>query len=221
MKLITNAIIKFISGFILMGALLFIPAGTFAYMNAWLLMGLLFVPMLIVGTVLLVKAPKLLEKRLGTNESEKEQKKVILLSTVEFLCCFVVAGFDARFSWSKFPLWLVIAASLVFLLAYCLYAEVMRENAYLSRTVEVQENQRVIDTGLYGIVRHPMYFATVLLFWTMPLVLGSLPAFLVMLPFLLILVKRIKNEEAVLIKGLPGYDEYCKKVKYRLIPFMW
>ena len=221
MKLGFQALLKGGSGILLLGALLFWPAGTLQYYKGWLLMGLLFIPMLIVGVVLLKKDRALLEKRLSSKESEKEQRLVILVSSVEFAACFLLAGFDFRFGWSSFPLWLTIAASVLFLAAYFIYVEVMRENAYLSRTVEVQENQKVVDTGLYGVVRHPMYFGTILLFWAMPLVLGSWPAFAVMLPYPLLLVKRIKNEEAVLETGLPGYTEYEKKVKYRLLPFIW
>lgn len=220
-KLIIQAAVKFLSGLLLMGVLLFLPAGTIRYAGAWRLMGLLFVPMLLVGAVLLIRAPKLLEKRLHDRESEGAQRTVIALSALEFIACFILAGLDFRFGWTRFPAWATAAACALFLAAYALYAEVMRENAYLSRTVEIQENQQVISTGLYGIVRHPMYFAVILLFWAMPLVLGSLPAFLVMLPFPLLLVKRIRNEEKVLEEGLAGYREYEKKVKYRLIPFVW
>ncbi|MDO5423646.1 MAG: isoprenylcysteine carboxylmethyltransferase family protein [Eubacteriales bacterium] len=221
LKLAGQATIKFFSGLLLIGLLLFWPAGTIRYAGAWRLIVLLFVPMLIVGIVLMKKAPELLRKRLNDKEGESEQKMVIALSSLEFIACFVLAGFDFRFGWTQLPGWVIAAACAVFLVAYGLYAEVMRENAYLSRTVEVQENQKVISTGLYGIVRHPMYFAVVLLFWAMPFVLGSLTAFLVMLPFPLLLVKRIRNEESVLEEGLSGYLEYEKKVKYRLIPFIW
>ena len=220
-SLLGKAAVKFLSGFAAMCLLLFLPAGTFVYPCGWLLIGLLFAPMLFVGVLLLWKVPELLEKRLGTKETENDQKIVIALSSLEFLLCFVLAGLDFRFSWSHFGVWLTVAASAVFLTGYILYAEVMRENAFLSRTVEVQEGQKVIDTGLYALVRHPMYFATVLLFWTMPLVLGSWLAFFVMLPYPLLLVKRIRNEEKVLREGLTGYAEYCGKVRYRLIPFVW
>lgn len=221
LKLAARAVLKFISGLLLLGVLLFLPAGTIRYAGAWRLIVLLFVPMLVVGIVLIFKAPELLRKRLNDKENETAQKAVILLSGLELVACFVLAGLDFRFGWTRLPGWATIATCAVFLIAYGLYAEVMRENTYLSRTVEIQENQQVISTGLYGIVRHPMYFAVVLLFWAMPFVLGSLVAFLVMLPFPLLLVKRIRNEEMVLEKGLPGYLEYEKKVKYRLIPFVW
>lgn len=220
-NLLGKASVKFFSGLAAMCLLLFLPAGTIDYPCGWLLIGELFIPMLFVGALLLWKAPELLEKRIETKETESDQKIVIALSSLEFLLCFVLAGLDFRFSWSRFPIWLTIAASVVFLTGYLLYAEVIRENAYLSRTVEVQTGQKVIDTGLYALVRHPMYFATVLLFWAMPLVLGSWPAFLVMLPYPLLLVKRIRNEEKVLREGLTGYTEYCGKVRYRLIPFVW
>lgn len=220
-KLAIQAVTKFISGFILLSALLFLPAGTIKYAGAWRLIGLLFVPMLIVGVALILKAPDLLKKRLNDRESEAEQRMVIALSGLEFTACFVLAGLDCRFGWTHFPGWATIASCVLFLIAYGIYGEVMRENAYLSRTVEIQENQQVIQEGLYGVVRHPMYFSVVLLFWAMPLVLNSLPAFAVMLPFPLLLVKRIRNEEKVLEEGLAGYREYEEKVKYRLIPFIW
>ncbi|MCQ4022387.1 MULTISPECIES: isoprenylcysteine carboxylmethyltransferase family protein [unclassified Ruminococcus] len=220
-KLIIQAVAKFLCGLLLIGVLLFLPAGTVRYAGAWRLIGLLFVPMLLVGVLLLIKAPGLLQKRLNDRESEGEQKTVIALSALEFIVCFVLAGLDFRFGWTRFPGWVTVVSCTLFLIAYALYAEVMRENAYLSRTVEIQENQQVISTGLYGIVRHPMYFAVILLFWAMPLVLGSLPAFLVMLPFPLLLVKRIRNEEKVLEEGLAGYREYEKKVRFRILPFIW
>lgn len=220
-KLLIQAALKFFGGLLLMGILLFLPAGTVRYAGAWRLMGLLFLPMLLVGAVLLAKAPDLLRKRLNDRESEGEQRTVIGLSALEFIVCFVLAGLDLRFGWTHFPGWVTAVSCGLFLIAYGLYAEVMRENAWLSRTVEIQENQQVISTGLYGIVRHPMYFAVILLFWTMPLVLGSLPAFLVMLPFPLLLVKRIRNEEKVLEEGLAGYREYEKKVRFRILPFIW
>ncbi len=220
-KLIIQAVVKYFGGLLLMSVLLFLPAGTVRYAGGWRLMGLLFVPMLLVGAVLLIKAPELLEKRLNDRESESEQRAVIALSALELIVCFVLAGLDFRFGRTRCPGWVTAVSCALFLIAYTLYAEVMRENAWLSRTVEVQEGQRVISTGLYGVVRHPMYLAVVLLFWAMPLVLGSLPAFLVMLPFPLVLVKRIRNEEKVLEDGLAGYREYENKVKYRLIPFVW
>ncbi len=220
-ELLRNALVKFLSGLFLMGLLLFLPAGTIRFAGAWRLIALLFVPMLIFGIVLFAKAPELLKKRLNSRESSGVQKQVILLSALEFLACFVLAGLDFRFGWSKLPVWLIAVSSALFVGSYGLYAEVMRENAYLSRTVEVQEGQKVVSTGLYGIVRHPMYFSVVLLFWAMPLVLGSLYAFFVMLPFPLLLVRRIKNEERILEKGLPGYRDYERKVRWRLLPFIW
>ncbi len=219
--LLFQALTKFLLGIIMFGLLLFLPAGTFHYWNAWLFMGLLFVPMLALGTVLFLKAPDLLAKRLKNKEKENEQKQVILLSLLLFVAGFLVAALDFRFQWSHLPLWLVIVAALILLASYGLYAEVMRENAYLSRTVEIQENQKVIDTGLYGIVRHPMYFATTLLFLSFPIVLGSAVAFPIFLFYPFLLVKRIKNEEMILENGLKGYKEYKERVKYRLIPFIW
>ncbi len=220
-KLFIQAIGKYLAGLILLAILLFIPAGTLNYWNAWLLIGILFIPMLIVGTVLSVKNPDLLRKRLNTKEKEAEQKSVILLGGLMFLSGFVVAGLDYRFQWLALPAWLPLAAAAVFLFGYVLYAEVLRENTYLSRTIEVQENQKVIDTGLYGIVRHPMYSSTILLFLSMPLVLGSLFSFLIFLIYPVITVMRIKNEEEVLEKSLEGYSEYKKRIKYRLVPFIW
>lgn len=220
-KLVSQAIIKLICGLILISVLLFLPAGSIYYIGAWRLIGLLFIPMLIVGVVLIIKAPDLLRKRLNDKEPETEQKIVIVLSGLEFMACFIIAGIDYRFGWTSLSKWVISVFCFVFLISYGIYAEVMRENAYLSRTVEIQENQQVISTGLYGIVRHPMYFSVVLLFWAMPLVLGSLPAFIVMLPFPVLLVKRIRNEEKVLEEGLTGYKDYEDKVKYRLIPFVW
>ncbi|MBR2474660.1 MAG: isoprenylcysteine carboxylmethyltransferase family protein [Clostridia bacterium] len=219
--LIINALTKFIFGLILVGALLFLPAWTFFYPGAWLFIALLFIPMLIMGVVLLVKAPALLEKRLNNKEKEKAQQGVIALSGLMFPIGFIISALDFRFSWSSVPLWLVITASALFLLGYGMYAEVMRENAYLSRTVEIQEGQRVISSGLYGVVRHPMYLATLLMFLPLPLILGS---FWGLIPFALyptVTVIRILNEEKVLTEGLTGYAEYKTKVKYRLIPFIW
>ena len=220
-SLLWNALTKFFCGVVLMGLVLFLPAGTFAYTNAWLFMALLFIPMICLGIVLFLKAPALLEKRLHTKEKEKTQVGVVLFSALMFVGAFVIAGLDYRFGWTFVPRWLVIVAAGLQLFAYGLYAEVMRENAYLSRTVEVQENQRVVDTGLYGIVRHPMYMTTVLLYLAMPLVLGSWLSFLIMLLYPVIIVFRIRNEEKVLEEGLPGYTEYKNKVKYRLLPFIW
>lgn len=220
-KLFIQAIGKYLSGVLLLSMLLFIPAGTLDFWNAWLLMGILFIPMFIVGIVLMIKNPELLRKRLNMKESENDQKNVILLSGLMFICGFVVAGLDYRYHWFILPKWLVIAAALIFLLAYLLFAEVMRENIYLSRTVEVQESQKVIDTGLYGVVRHPMYLSTLLLFLSMPLILGSIFSFVVFLIYPVIMVKRIKNEEQILEEGLEGYSDYKKRIKYRVIPFVW
>ncbi len=220
-KLALSGISKYIMGLILVGVLLFLPAGTMHYWNGWLFLGLLFIPMLILGIVLFVKSPELLEKRLRSKEKENEQKQVVVISFLMFVGGFVVSALDYRFGWSRLPIAVVVIAAIVLLVSYGLYAEVMRENAYLSRTVEVQENQKVIDTGLYGIVRHPMYFATTLLFLSIPLVLGSLIGFVIFLIYPFLLVKRIKNEEQILENGLVGYKEYKQKVKYRLLPFIW
>lgn len=221
MKLFVKAVSLFALGAALVGALIFLPAGTLAYPKGWLFMALLFVPMFCAGLAMLAKSPALLEKRLQAKEKQGEQKAVIRGSGLMFLTGFVVSGLDFRFGWSHFPLWLTVAVCVVFLAAYGIYAEVLRENAYLSRTIEVQEGQKVIDTGLYGIVRHPMYFATVLLFWAMPLVLGSWFGFLVFLVYPMLLVKRIRNEEEVLKEGLAGYADYLKKVRWRMIPYIW
>lgn len=221
MKLALNALTKFIFGLILVGLLLFLPAGSFAYPNGWLFIGLLFVPMLFLGVVLLIKSPKLLEKRLGAKEKENTQKSVVAVSGLLFVVGFVIAGLDYRFGWSNVPTWVVIAASVVLLISYALYAEVMRENAYLSRTIEVQENQKVVDTGLYGIVRHPMYAVTIWLFLAIPIVLGSWWSLMIFLPYVAVIVIRIQNEEKVLEAGLQGYTDYKKRVKYRIIPFVW
>ena len=220
-KLFVNGIVKFLSGIVIVALPLFLSAGSFSYWNAWLFMGILFIPMFIAGLILMKKNPYLLEKRLNAKEEQSEQKTVIALSGIMFLLGFVVAGLDYRFQWIKLPEWLVIAGAVVFLTAYGLYAEVLRENTYLSRTVEVQENQKVIDTGLYGIVRHPMYAVTVILFLSMPIVLGSVISFMVFLAYPFIIAGRIKNEEKVLEEGLAGYKEYKQKVKYRLVPFIW
>lgn len=221
MKLLLKAFLKAVCGAILMGLFLLLPAGTWNFPNAWLLGGLLFLPMIFVGIVLFTKAPELLEKRLNTKETEKTQMGVVAFSAIMFIAAFIVAGLDFRFQWTKVPTWLVIVASLVMLAAYGLYLEVMRENAYLSRTVEIQTNQKVVDTGLYGVIRHPMYTATILLFFSMALVLGSWISFVIMMIYPLILLFRIGNEEKVLEQGLEGYTEYKKKVKYRLIPYIW
>lgn len=220
-QLLASACIRFFAGLILVGLLLFLPAGTSHYPCGWLFMAVLFVPMFIVGMVMMFRLPELLEKRLNAKEKEAEQKSVVALSGIMFIAAFVVAGLNFRFSWVVMPSWVVWSAVAVFLLSYTMYAEVMRENVYLSRTIEVQENQKVVDTGLYGIVRHPMYSATILLFLSMPLVLGSLPSFVIMLAYIPIIGKRIRNEEEVLRKGLAGYDDYCRKVKYRIMPFVW
>ena len=220
-KLLTQGLLKLLAGVLMMGLVLFLPAGTWAYPNAWLFCALLFVPMLAVGALLLWKAPALLEKRLNTREQEKTQVAVVALSSLLFVAAFVTAGLDFRFGWTHVPNWLVCLAAVIQLAAYGLYAEVMRENAWLSRTVEVQENQKVIDTGLYGIVRHPMYTATILLFLAMPLVLGSWLSFAILLLYPVVILLRIRNEEQVLEAGLEGYTEYKQRVRYRLIPYIW
>lgn len=220
-KLFVQAITKFLLGAALVGLLIFLPAGTVRYPNGWLLMGLLFVPMFCAGLVMLAKSPALLQKRLDAKERQAEQSLIVKLSGVMFVAGFVLAGLDFRLGWTVVPVWAVRTAAVVFLLAYGLYAEVLRENAYLSRTIEVQEGQKVIDTGLYGVVRHPMYSATILLFLSMPLLLGSWVSFVVFLAYPPLIVKRLRSEEAVLTAGLPGYGDYCKKVRFRLIPFVW
>ncbi len=220
-KLFYQAYIKFVMGILIVGFLLFLPAGTFDYWQAWLLIAILFIPMFFAGIVMMLKNPELLQKRLNVNEKEPEQKKVIALSGSMFLAAFIVAGLNIRFGWFILPAWISYVAASIFLFAYILYAEVLRENRYLSRTVEVQENQKVIDTGLYGVVRHPMYMATLFLFLAMPLVLGSVFSFFILLLYIPIIRKRIKNEEKVLEQGLQGYLEYEKKVKYRIIPYIW
>jgi len=219
--LFIRAISRFSAGLLLVFALLFIPAGTWNYPQGWLLMGILFVPMFAAGLVMMKKNPELLKKRLNVREEEAQQRRVILFSGIIFLAAFISAGLSYRYQWLMLPAPLNIAAAIVFLAAYALYAEVLRENTYLSRTVEIQENQKVIDTGLYGVVRHPMYMATVFLFLAMPLVLGSVISFMIVLLYIPIIIKRIRNEEQVLAKGLPGYGEYMEKVRYRLIPFVW
>lgn len=221
MKLLISAITKFIFGIILVGAMLFLPAWTFSYPGAWLFLGVLFIPMLIVGILLFVKSPTLLKKRLDGKEKEKAQRGVVALSGLMFPLGFVLSALDFRFAWSHVPTWLSIAAAILFLGGYGLYAEVMRENAYLSRTVEVQSGQKVIDTGLYGIVRHPMYLATLFMFLPIPLILGSLWGLIPFALYPVIIVARILNEEKILTEQLDGYAEYKQKVKYRLIPFVW
>ena len=220
-KLFIEAVTKILSGIILVAFLLFLPAGTFEYHYGWIFMGILFVPMFFAGIVMMCKNPELLKKRLQAKEEQKEQSTVVKLSELMFVAGFVTAGLGIRFDWYLLPEEAVIASVIVFLLAYLMYAEVLRENAYLSRIIEVQENQKVIDTGLYGIVRHPMYSATLLLFLSMPLVLGSVYSFFIFLAYPLIIAKRIKGEEEFLEKELQGYAEYKQKVKYRLIPFIW
>ncbi|MBR3429333.1 MAG: isoprenylcysteine carboxylmethyltransferase family protein [Clostridia bacterium] len=220
-KLFTRAILRFFAGLLIVCLLLFLPAGSLQYHQAWLLIGILFVPMLVAGLILMKINPELLEKRLSIKEKEAEQREVVLFSGLMFLAAFILAGLSKRFGWLMLPFPVSIIAAAVFLAAYALYAEVLRENAYLSRTIEVQEDQKVIDSGVYGIVRHPMYMATVILFLAMPLVLGSVISFIVMLSYLPIIVKRIRNEEKVLTEGLQGYKEYKEKVRYRLIPFIW
>ena len=212
---------KFLAGVILIGLLVFVPAGSFAFWQGWLLMGVLFVPMLIVGVVMLVKNQGLLRKRLDAKEKEGEQKRVVALSGVLFIVSFVTAGLNWRYGWWMLPDWVVWVAAAIFILSYILYAEVLRENEYLSRTIEVQKGQKVIDTGLYGIVRHPMYLATVIMFLSMPLVLGSPISFIAMLGYFPVIAKRIRNEEEVLAAGLDGYKEYQMRVKYKVIPFIW
>ena len=220
-KLMASAGIKLLMGLVLVGLLIFLPAGTIRFFNGWLLVAVLFVPMLIAGVVMALRSPELLKKRLNAKEKEDEQKIVVAMSGILFVTAFVVAGLNYRYGWVVMPSWVVWSAVVLFLLSYAIYAEVMRENAYLSRTIEVQEGQKVVDTGLYGIVRHPMYTATVLMFLAMPLVLGSLPSFVIMLAYIPLIVKRIRNEENVLREGLEGYDGYCKRVRYRLLPFVW
>ena len=220
-ELFIQAIIKFTVGLLLVGTLIFLPAGTIDFWNGWLLMGILFIPMFCAGIVMMFKNPYLLQKRLDAKEKQSEQNMVIKLSGLMFLAGFIAAGLNFRFAWIILPDWVIYLGAVLFLLSYLFYAEVLRENTYLSRTVEIQENQKVIDTGLYGIVRHPMYSATLVLFLSMPLVLGSMQAFVIFLTYPIIIAKRIKNEEEVLEEGLRGYKEYKTRVKYRLIPFIW
>ena len=220
-KLFISAIFKFSLGVVLVGLLIFLPAGTFAFFNGWLFMGILFVPMFLAGLVMMAKNLKLLQSRLDAKEKEAEQSLVVKLSGLMFLAGFIVAGLGVRFNWYTLPKSVVIVSAIVFLIAYILYAEVLRENTYLSRTIKVQEGQTVIDTGLYGIVRHPMYSITLLLFLSMPLVLGSIYSFIIFSMYPFIIAKRIKHEEEFLEKELNGYKEYKQKVKYRLIPFIW
>ena len=221
LKLFIQATIKYVFGVLIVGGLLFIPANSFEYWNGLLFMGLLFIPMFIAGIILMIKNPELLRKRLNAKEQENEQKWVLLFSGLMFIAGFIVAGLNYRYKWIEMPNAVIIISSILFIIAYILYAEVLRENTYLSRTIEVQENQKVIYTGLYGIVRHPMYAVTILLFLTMPLILGSIISFIIFLIYPIIIAKRIKNEEKVLEKDLKGYTEYKKKVKYKVIPFVW
>ncbi len=220
-ELFLEAILKIAAGVVLLSLLLFLPAGTLAWPQAWLLMGILFIPMFCAGLVMMAKNPQLLRERLDAKEREKEQKTVIGLSALMFLAAFVTAGLNYRFGWIVLPSWVSWAAAVLFLAAYALYAEVLRENVWLSRTIKVQENQKVVDTGLYGVVRHPMYMITLLLFLSMPLVLGSLISFFIMLLYFPIIAKRIRNEEEVLDRELEGYRAYRERVKYRVIPFIW
>lgn len=220
-KLFIEALIKFLLGLIIVEILLFIPAGTFEYLEAWIFLGLLFIPMFIAGTILMLKNPELLQKRLNAKEKQNEQRQVVAISGLMFIAGFVVAGFNFRYKWIELPNIVTIVSSIVFAMSYTLYAEVLRENTYLSRTIEVQKGQKVIDTGLYGIVRHPMYAVTILLFLSIPLILGSIISFVIFLIYPVIIAKRIKNEEQVLEKELKGYLEYKKKVKFKVIPFIW
>ena len=221
MKLLLSALEKYVMELLFMAVLVFWPAGSLRFWNGWLMIGLLFIPMLILGIVLFTKAPELLKKRLNAKEKSADQQGVVAVSGLMFLVGFIVAGLDHRLSWSIVPDWVVIAASAVFLISYALYAEVMRENAYLSRTIEVQEGQRVIDTGLYGVVRHPMYAVTLWLFLAIPLILGSWYALILFVVYPAVIAVRIRGEEKLLEEELPGYKEYKKKVKYRMIPFIW
>ena len=221
MKLFIRAIVKYLLGVVIVGVLLFVPANSLYYYNGWLFMGILFIPMFLAGIVLMIKNPKLLENRLNTKEKESEQKYVLLFSGLMFIIGFVLAGLNYRYNWNNLSNTVIIVSSIVFVIAYILYAEVLRENTFLLRTIEVTKNQKVVDTGLYGIIRHPMYAITIILFLMMPLILNSIYSFFVFLIYPFIIVKRINNEEKVLLKELDGYKEYMKKVKYRLIPYIW
>ena len=221
LKLFFEAILKFTLGVIIVGLLIFLPAGTLNYLNGWLLMGILFIPMFIAGIIMIIKSPNLLKSRLRAKEKQSEQKKVVAISGLMFLTGFIIAGINYRYNITKLPNIIVIIATIIFLISYIMYAEVLRENIFLSRTIEVQKNQKVIDAGLYGIIRHPMYTATILMFLSIPLILGSIISFIIFLIYPFIIIKRIKNEEQVLEQELKGYKEYKKKVKYRLIPFIW
>lgn len=220
-KLIIDGLVKLTAGILLTGALTFIPAGTLHFWQGWVLLGTLFIPMFIAGLVMIAKSPDLLRKRLNAKEKQTEQKTVVALSGLMFIAAFVLAGLNFRYGWMPMPPVLTWIAAAIFLAGYVMYAEVMRENAYLSRTIEVQENQKVVDTGLYGIVRHPMYSATLLLFLSMPLILGSIPSFIITLTYIPIIQKRMTSEEKILAEGLEGYKEYMQKVRYRIIPLIW
>lgn len=219
--LLVQALVKFIAGIVLISILLFLPAGSFAYWQGWVLIGVLFIPMFIAGIIMLIKSPDLLRKRLNAKEKENEQKTVVALSGLLFITSFITAGLSWRFDWWMMPDWSIWVSAVVFIVSYLIYAEVLRENEYLSRTIEVQEDQKVIDTGLYGIVRHPMYMATVLLFLSMPLVLGCPVSFFIMLGYIPLIGKRIRNEEEVMENSLEGYKEYKTRVRYKMIPFVW
>lgn len=221
MKLFIQAISRFILGVLLIGVLLFVPAGTLNYINAWLLMGLLFIPMFIVGIILLIKNPDLLKRRLDAKENEKEQKTVIITSGIMFLLGFIIAGLNYRYNWIILSNTAVIIASIIFIISYVLYGEILRENSYLLRTIKVEKDQKVVDTGFYGIVRHPMYAITIPLFLSMPIILNSPISFIIFLIYPFLIIKRINNEEKVLEKDLKGYSKYIKKVKYKLIPYIW
>lgn len=220
-KLFIEAILKFILGIILVGLLIFIPAGTFNYLNGWIFMGVLFIPMFIVGIIMMIKDPNLLKSRLDAKEEQGEQRKVVAISGLMFISGFILAGLNYRFSWYILPNYIVIISAIIFLLSYVLYGLVLKENSYLSRTIKVHKEQKVIDTGIYKIIRHPMYLATIFLFLSMPLILGSLISFVIFLIYPFLIIKRIKNEEEVLEKNLDGYKKYKNKVKYKLIPFIW
>ena len=220
-KLMISAVTKFLICLVILGLLIFLPAGTMAFAQGWIFMAVLFVPMFIIGVVLALKSPELLRKRLNSKEQENTQKGVVISSMLMFLGGFITAGLSFRFGWLRLPMWVSVTAAVIFLIGYAMYAEVLRENEYLSRTVEVQEEQKVIDTGLYGVIRHPMYTATILMFCFAPLVLGSVISFVIFLAYPVIIVTRIGNEEKVLEQGLKGYSDYKKKVRYRLLPFVW
>ena len=220
-KLFFDAIFKYLLGFIVIGLLIFLPAGTLDWTNGWIFMLVLFIPMFIAGVIMMIKDPNLLRSRLNIKEKQNEQKEVVLLGGLMFLVGFIIAGLNYRFNFIELPNIVTIISSIVFILSYILYGEVLRENAYLSRTIEVQKGQKVVDTGLYGIVRHPMYFTTLFMFLSIPLILGSIISFIIFLVYPVLIIKRIKNEEKVLEKELKGYKEYKKKIKYRLIPFIW